>query len=288
MRNIPLRLAAPALLASTILLASCTTVNDGVGSIANDVGQVLNDRPSGPAPVRDPYPGQPFPGHPGATPAFYHATGQEPGWTLDIDQRAIRFSGAYGQSPLLQPTPPAIHAFAGDIYRTPRINVNIIHGQCRDAMNGRAYPDQIQLNVDGRDYRGCGGPSAAYVGQQGAANPPAPNDQFASNGPLADSRWRIVSINGRSTPATSGYHVEFTGDRISAKFGCNNMGGAYLLDRDMLSTDRMMGTKMACTDPAGRFESLGSAILASPTRTRFAPGRLTLTNNAGIIELERR
>ena len=286
MKNLPLLLLAPA------LLAGCTTVNDGVGSIANDVGQVFGDRPNGPAPVRDPYPGQPapYPGQPAPNAAFYHATGQEPGWTLDIDARTIRFSGAYGQGPVVQPTPRAINGFAGEIYRTARINVNIVHGQCRDAMNGRAFADQVQLNVDGRDYRGCGGALYAASGQEGAY---PPGGALAANGlqptgPLTGSRWRVTSINGRATPATNGYRIEFTGNQISAKFGCNNLGGTYLLDRDMLSTDRMMGTRMACPDPAGRFESLGQAVLATPTRVRFAPGRLTLTNNAGIIELERR
>ena len=208
--------------------------------------------------------------------AFFHAVGQEPGWTLDIGPREMRFSGAYGQGPIVQPTPRAINGFAGEIYQTPRLNVNVVHGQCRDAMSGRAWPDKVQVRADNRSFEGCGGPTDVSF-----------NDGPAPGAPLADSHWRVVSINGRATPVGE-YRMDFTGDRLSARFGCNGMGGTYLLDRDMLSTDRLIGTQMACGDPAGRFESQGRAVLSSPARVRFSPGRLSLTNNAGIIELERR
>lgn len=225
----------------------------------------------GPPPL--PYPGPPMPG-PGGV--FFHAVGQEPGWTLDIDAREMRFSGAYGEGPISQPTPRAINGFAGEIYQTPRLNVNVVHGQCRDAMSGRAYPSKVQIRADNRSFEGCGGPPEAL-----SQAPPA------ASGPLADSHWRVVSINGRTTPSTDQYRVDFTVDRVGARFGCNSFNGSYFLDRDMMSTGPIMATKMACRGEAGRFESQGGAVLALPARVRFSPGHLTLTNNAGIVELER-
>ena len=56
-----------------------------------------------------------------------------------------------------QPTPPVIHGFAGEIYNTPRIHVNIVHGRCSDGMSDRVYPDKVQVDVDGRRFNGCGG-----------------------------------------------------------------------------------------------------------------------------------
>jgi heat shock protein HslJ len=208
--------------------------------------------------------------------AFYHAVGEESGWTLDIGPREMRFSGPYGEGPIVQPTPRAINGFAGEIYQTPRLNVNVVHGQCRDGMSGRAWPDKVQVRADSRSFEGCGGPSE--LGQA-----PVPG-----SGPLADSHWRVVSVNGRATPVVGDYRMDFTGDRVSARFGCNSFSGTYLLDRDMVSTGPLMSTKMACAGEAGSFESQGGAVLGLPARVRFAPGRLTLTNNAGIVELERR
>ena len=95
----------------------------------------------------------PVPGPP-APP--YHALGTEPFWNLLIDEHDITFVQA-DQQPIKQPTPTVIHGFAGEIYQTPRINVNIVHGQCSDGMSDRAYPDKVQVTVDGRRFNGCGG-----------------------------------------------------------------------------------------------------------------------------------
>ena len=208
--------------------------------------------------------------------AFFHAVGQEPGWTLDIGPREMRFSGAYGEGPVVQPTPRAINGFAGEIYQTLRLNVNVAHGQCRDGMSGRVWPDKVQVRADNRSFEGCGGPSDI-------ASPPV-----TAGGPLAGSHWRVASVNGRGTPVAGDYRMDFTGDRVSARFGCNSFSATYLIDRDMVSTGPLMSTKMACMGEAGSFESQGSAVLGLPARVRFEPGRLSLINNAGIIELERR
>ncbi|MDP9085490.1 MAG: hypothetical protein M3N02_01830 [Pseudomonadota bacterium] len=90
-------------------------------------------------------------------PAAYHALGTEPGWSLSISALVMRFSGPYGQNPVSEPTPRVIHGFAGEIYRGQRINVNIVHGRCTDGMSDRVYPDSVQLGVDGKSFKGCGG-----------------------------------------------------------------------------------------------------------------------------------
>jgi heat shock protein HslJ len=93
---------------------------------------------------------------PGPPPPPYHAVGTEPFWNLLIDERNLTFTLA-GSQPALQPTPKAIHGFAGEIYQTPRINVNIVHGQCSDGMSDRIFPDKVQVTVDGHRFNGCGG-----------------------------------------------------------------------------------------------------------------------------------
>ena len=88
--------------------------------------------------------------------APYHALGTEPFWNLLIDEHNLTFTQPDAR-PIMQPTPHVIVGFAGEIYQTPRINVNIVHGRCSDGMSDRTYPDKVQVTVDGRRFSGCGG-----------------------------------------------------------------------------------------------------------------------------------
>ena len=93
---------------------------------------------------------------PPAPPAPYRAVGQEPGWTLIIDDRDITFIGQDGNV-VRQPRPQPIVGVAGNIYRSPRIQANIVRSPCTDTMSGQVYPDRVQVDVDGRRFNGCGG-----------------------------------------------------------------------------------------------------------------------------------
>ena len=95
--------------------------------------------------------------HPPPSPAPYRAIGQEPGWTLIIDEQDLTFI------PARRAAGPAAKA-AGDHrdcrrnLSDARIGVNIVHAPCSDVMSGQGYPDRVQVDVDGRRYEGCGGP----------------------------------------------------------------------------------------------------------------------------------
>ena len=93
---------------------------------------------------------------PAPPPPPYHALGTEPFWNLLIDEHNITFIQPEAQ-PITQRTPQVIHGFAGEIYQTPRINVNIVHGQCSDGMSDRTYPDKVEVDADGHRFEGCGG-----------------------------------------------------------------------------------------------------------------------------------
>jgi uncharacterized membrane protein len=93
---------------------------------------------------------------PGPPPPPYHALGTEPFWNLLIDEHDITFVEA-GQQPVKEPTPKVIIGVAGEIYRTDRIGVNIVHAKCSDGMSDRVYPDKVQVTLDKRQFNGCGG-----------------------------------------------------------------------------------------------------------------------------------
>lgn len=94
--------------------------------------------------------------HPDPPPPPYRAVGTEPFWALLIDPINLTFTRPEG-APITQPTPTPINGVAGEIYQTPRINVNIVHATCSDGMSDRVYPDKVQVTVDGQRYEGCGG-----------------------------------------------------------------------------------------------------------------------------------
>lgn len=95
--------------------------------------------------------------HPPPPAAPYRGAGQAPAeWTLVIDDRHLTFIDK-GEAPLLQPVPEPIVGVAGEIYQSPRINVNIVHRQCTDGRTSLTYPDTVQVYIDGRLHSGCGG-----------------------------------------------------------------------------------------------------------------------------------
>ena len=198
----------------------------------------------------------------------YRALGTEPFWSLTIDPQRMVFTEANAPGvEVVQPTPRVIVGIAGEIYQTPRIGVNIVHQQCSDGMNDRVYPDRVQVDIDGRRFNGCGG----------AAVQPAA---------LAGTNWRVAAVNGRPTPPSDRFFMNFEASRLDAGFGCNGMAGGYRLDGNSLVPAPIMGTKMACPDMS--FENQGGAVLGQPMTMTWAGGdRLTLSNSAGRIELVR-
>jgi heat shock protein HslJ len=203
-------------------------------------------------------------------PGAYLATGHAPEWNLVIDERNIAFM-APNSAPVVAPTPPVVVGFAGEISRTPQLNVNIVHAACTDATTGRAYRDRVQVDVNGRRYEGCGGDPQPMVRQAA----------------LAGTSWRVVAINGRATPATDNYTMSFEANRVGARFGCNSMGGTFVQRGDELDVGQLASTRMACIGTAMQFESEGSAVLARPMDIGWNGNVLTLSNAAGRIDLSR-
>jgi heat shock protein HslJ len=108
--------------------------------------------------------------------------------------------------------------------------------------------------------------------------------------PLADldgTKWRVVAVNGRATPAQGDYSVRFERNGVSARFGCNSMGGQYRVVGGTLTVRDLAQTLMGCPEPAGTFEREGSAVLGQPMQMAFTSNdRLSLTNGAGSISLD--
>jgi heat shock protein HslJ len=203
-----------------------------------------------------------------AGPVLYKAVGNEPGWSLTVRPARMDYAGDYGQVAIAEPTPPDFRAAHGT-YRSGKLQVTISPGPCSDGMSDLSYRQTVRVTADGRTVSGCGGGTVA------------------SNS-LAGTSWIVVAVNGRPTPAGGNYYVRFSDKDVSAKFGCNSMGGQYRINGDHLSIGNLVQTEMACPEPAMSLERDGGVALRGNVRVEKTGGdRLRLVSEAGTIELKR-
>lgn len=206
--------------------------------------------------------GPPGPPAPGGD-AAYLALGTEPGWTLEITPALLNYAGAYGEMKIVEINRGARPTFNGRRYEAARLTIDITHGACSDGMSDRRYADRVTVIADMATHRGCGG----------AILPPAD---------LAGTRWRMVTIAGRSVDPATPTSLAFDGETISGSAGCNGFSGPYTSDGTRLSTGPVIATQMGCAEPAGVQETAALSILAKPVTIRFASdGRMILMGAAG-------
>lgn len=197
--------------------------------------------------------------------APYKALGTEPFWSLSIDKRTMRFE-APGRPTVTVPTPRPINGFAGEIYRTRRVDVNIVHKSCSDGMSDRSFPDTVTVRVDGRSFNGCGGT-------------PVGGEQRS----VVDGDWAVESINGAVVPRGADVRVSFREGRLSGNSGCNSMNGSFRLERGFLTTGPIATTRRACIGRAAQLQerNLLAAFGERLSVSRNRGGKLILTGRGG-------
>lgn len=261
-----------------LALAACTQY----GQYGDPYGAPYPQGPQGyPQPYPTPYP-TPYPGTQPGLQEPYRATGTEPFWSLTIDNRDMRFEDMEGYT-VVEPTPPVEPGYQGDLFQGRRIEVTIRRQPCSDGMSDRTYPDQVDLRVDGRLLRGCGGPASIYRQGWEEGYPPTGDDGSAAM--LARTNWQVVALDGRQTPARDFYINFFPDNQLQAKFGCNSIGAGYQQSGDRLTVGAPMMTRMGCPDMS--WETAGANILSQPLNLRLSGDRLTLSNRMGTIEARR-
>ena len=92
----------------------------------------------------------------------YWATGNEPGWRLEIAPERILLVTNYGVDEFDFPTPvPSVSRQGGwTVYQTRAeghsLRVEIRDTECFDDMSGERFESTVVLELDGTTYRGCG------------------------------------------------------------------------------------------------------------------------------------
>jgi heat shock protein HslJ len=103
-----------------------------------------------------------------------------------------------------------------------------------------------------------------------------------------DGAWQVVELKRQKLPAAPEYQIRFISGRMSARFGCNLMGGTYRQVGNQLHVGSIDSTRMACSGPGAMLERDAGLILAQPMSMSWTSGdTLELTNRAGGIKLSR-
>lgn len=90
------------------------------------------------------------------------ASGNEPGWNLEIRPRRMVFVTGYGAERVETPAvePESGTAAAETVYRAATelhtLTVALRDAECVDSMSGTRYPVAVRVELDGTAYQGCG------------------------------------------------------------------------------------------------------------------------------------
>lgn len=194
----------------------------------------------------------------------FTASGNEPGWSLQIQGAQIRLSLDYGARVLQAALPPAQRDQDALRYVLPDagITITIRDQRCDDDMSGMPHPARVVLETEGRRLQGCGGD---------------PRDL------LEGAEWTVTAIDGEPVPEAVEATLKFLEpDRIAGSSGCNRFMGGYELTGEGLSFGTLAGTMMACPEPKMAFEQQFLARLQQVARFELtAEGTLVLVTQGG-------
>lgn len=160
----------------------------------------------------------------------FRATGNEPGWRLDIGPTEMTLLTNFGQKRLVAPTPAAQVSGTQTKYvaRTDQgeLAATVIDQLCVDSMSGMPHPQSVTVVVGGQTLAGCGGEPASLL--QGA-------------------EWTVVEIGRAPLVAGSQVTLAFAPDgRLSGHASCNRFMSEYTLSGEGLAITEAAGTRMMC------------------------------------------
>jgi heat shock protein HslJ/uncharacterized lipoprotein YbaY len=207
--------------------------------------------------------GQPWPECvPARAPGLpYRATGNEPGWRLDITASTMTLLADYGRTHVEAPTPVAEPGDGYTRFRAPAAGAGLVatifERRCVDTMTGMPYPAVVTVAFAGRTLTGCGGDPATLL--QGA-------------------EWVVEDLRGGGVVDRSRATLAFAADgRVSGRGSCNRYTASYSLTGEGMAISKPASTMMACAPALMQQEQRFFDLLAQAQRfTIDADGALVL------------
>ncbi|MFB4204054.1 hypothetical protein KBTX_00159 [wastewater metagenome] len=145
----------------------------------------------------------------------YEARGNEPGWHLELRDSRLVLVADYGERRVDRPAPAPEPVAGGRRYRAPgsggadAVTVTVREGPCADDMTGMPHPHRVEVSLDGRTLRGCGGDPRAL---------------------LAGRRWRVTGMPAAGHTDAGAYTLRFRRDgRVTGRAAGRRYAGTYTL-----------------------------------------------------------
>jgi heat shock protein HslJ len=198
----------------------------------------------------------------------YFALGTEPFWNVEITPMRLTFHDAERRTVRVA-NPGARPSFNGERYVTPQLTVDITHSPCSDGMSDRRYRDSVMVEVNGRSWRGCGGPRLAAATLEG-------------------TNWRIVSLGGIVPRGDRPAELRFAEGRLNGSIGCNRLSATVASDGARVNVGAVAATRMACAPEVMAQETQLFALLRRSLSVRAAEdGTMLLSDGTTALVLAR-
>ncbi len=125
----------------------------------------------------------------------------------------------------------------------PGWRVQAFDRRCKDSMTGMPYPQSVELTMNKKTLKGCGGNPADL---------------------LTGDEWKIESINGEAVIDNSRASLQFDSNgRVAGNSSCNRYTGGYTLTGENLRFGQLAGTMMACTPELTAQEQLFFKVMSA-------------------------
>jgi heat shock protein HslJ/uncharacterized lipoprotein YbaY len=154
------------------------------------------------------------------------ARGNEPFWSLEIGPtlQLRTLDGAFEGPAPAERTVDGVRRFEGTAQGRP-IAIAVRAQRCADTMTGMPYPATVEVQFDGRSYRGCGGdPADLLIGRE----------------------WVVEDISGGMVDRSRATLSFAAGGRLSGRASCNSFTTTYTLTGETLTVGKAATTMMAC------------------------------------------
>lgn len=175
-------------------------------------------------------------------PLPFTATGNEPGWRVDLGESRLTVLADYGSTRLEADAPPLQRDGAAVRYSTrvdgQQVELLVRDRRCSDTMTGMPYPYEVTLVLGERRLEGCGGdPRTLFVGETWALD----ERSDPADPPLTlrfDAQGRLY---GEAVCHTLGGTYTLTGEglRLAPEYEAHGSCGAERADRERQLFERM-------------------------------------------------
>jgi heat shock protein HslJ len=208
--------------------------------------------------------------------------GTEPFWNVDLTEPGrARYSRPEGAPAVFRGAERST-SIPGERHwrgrgRSGDLVVVISEGACSDGMSDTAHPATARVSLpDGTFLKGC-----CRVPERPASD---------SGTPLVGTAWRLASLTGHDAAALASINrpvvMRFRSDEVSGSSGCNGFGGTYTIEKGRIVFGPLMGTMMACPQPAMSIERTVRKALTGAVPYTLAGDTLTFTAGGTTLVFE--